>query len=281
MNNLIRAGLYVIASSLAFASMGALIKQTSADIPNETLVFFRNVVALLILTPWVLARGFATLNTRVFSLHVLRSAAGLTAMYCYFFALASIPLAEAVILHMTAPLFIPIIAWIWLKEPASSRTKWAIGIGYIGILLILKPGSGIFTFVALFALASGLFASIAMVCIRRMAATEPPLRIVWYFTLISTVISTIPLLWTWHIPEPSMIGTLVLIGALATLGQLLLTRGYTLAPAGQVGGFAYSEVVFGFTLGWIVWNELPDSLSVIGILTVCSAGMLILSHARR
>ena len=124
-------------------------------------------------------------------------------------------------------------------------------------------------------------AAIAMVCIRRMAATEPPIRIVWYFSLISTVISAIPLLWTWQIPEPPLIGMLVLIGALATLGQLLLTRGYTLAPAGQVGGFAYSEVVFGFALGWIVWNELPDGLSVIGILVVCSAGMLILSHARK
>ncbi len=281
MNTLIRAGLYVIASSLAFASMGALIKQTSADIPNETLVFFRNVVALAILTPWVLARGITTLNTQVFALHLLRSAAGLTAMYCYFFALASIPLAEAVILHMTAPLFIPIIAWIWLKEPVPSRTKWAIAIGYFGILLILQPGSGIFTFVALLALASGLFAAIAMVCIRRMATTEPPIRIVWYFTVISTIISSIPLFWTWHIPEPSLIGKLVLIGAIAILGQLLLTQGYTLAPAGQVGGFAYSEVVFGFTLGWIVWNELPNSLSSIGILVVCSAGMLILIHARK
>ncbi len=270
-----------MASSLAFASMGALIKESSTQIPNEILVFFRNIVALLILTPWVLASGLAKLNTRVFSLHLLRSAAGLSAMYCYFFALAYIPLAEAVILHMTAPLFIPIIAWMWLRESVPSQTKWAIGIGYSGILLILQPGSGVFTFFALFALASGLFAAIAMVCIRRMAATEPPIRIVWYFSLISTVISAIPLLWTWQIPEPPLIGMLVLIGALATLGQLLLTRGYTLAPAGQVGGFAYSEVVFGFALGWIVWNELPDGLSVIGILVVCSAGMLILSHARK
>lgn len=269
-----------MASSLVFASMGALIKELSTQVSNEVLVFSRNIVALLILTPWVLAKGLAKLKTHSFSLHLFRSVAGLSAMYCYFFALAYIPLADAVILHMTTPLFIPIIAWMWLRESVPSRTKWAIGIGYLGILLILKPGSGVFPLYALFALASGLFAAIAMVCIRRMAATEPPIRIVWYFTLISTVISSIPLLWTWQIPEPSLIGILVLIGALATLGQLLLTRGYTLAPAGQVGGFAYSEVVFGFTLGWIVWNELPDSLSVIGILAVCSAGMLILSRHR-
>ena len=281
MNDITRAGIYLVASSLTFSIMGALIKDAADHLPNEILVFFRNIVALLILTPWVLATGVAKLKTHLFPLHLLRSVAGLTAMYCYFFALKYLPLAEAVILHMTTPLFIPIIAWVCLRESAPSQAKWAVGIGYLGILLILKPGSGIFTFVALFALASGLFAAIAMVCIRRMAVTEPPIRIVWYFSFLSTVISFIPLLWIWQLPEPSEIGSLILIGALATLGQLLLTRGYTLAPAGQVGGFAYSEVVFGFTIGWMVWHELPDGFSLLGILSVCVAGMLILTPRRR
>ncbi len=260
--------------------MGALIKGFSAYTENEVLVFFRNAVALLILTPWVLASGVTSLKTSVFSLHFFRSAAGLTAMYCYFFALTKIPLAEAVILHMTTPIFIPIIAWMWLRELVPTSTKLALTIGYFGILLIVKPGTGVFTVGALFAVGSGFFAAIAMVCIRRMATTEPAIRIVWYFSLIGTLLSTIPLLWTWQMPQLSLIGILVLIGGLATVGQLCLTRGFTLAPAAQVGAFEYSEVVFGFLLGWIIWNELLDSLALVGVLSVFTAGFLILRHNR-
>ncbi len=280
MTHLTRAGLYVIASTLAFASMGALIKHSSMMIPNEVLVFFRNLVALLILTPWALATGVSNLKTSCLSLHLLRAGAGLTAMYCYFFALAHIGLAEAVTLHMTTPLFIPIIAWLWLRESIPSTNNWAIGLGYVGVLISLKPGHGVLTSIAWFALASGLFAAVAMVCFRRLAATEHPFRIVWYFSLIGTIVSAVPLLWAWQPLTPSIVATLVVIGSLATAGQLFLTRGYSLAAAGHAGAFAYSEVVFGFTLGWILWSEIPDALSLIGMILVCLAGILVLSEAR-
>ena len=106
-NNLPRGALLMLASGLLFAAMGALIKNLSATLPNEMLVFFRSLIGLLVLTPWLLHRGPSYFATRRLGAHLLRALTGLAAMYCFFYALGRLPLAEAVLLNYSAPLFIP------------------------------------------------------------------------------------------------------------------------------------------------------------------------------
>ena len=107
-----------------------------------------------------------------------------------------------------------------------------------------------------------------------MAETEPTVRIVFYFAVISTLISTIPLTWAWQTPTLHTWGMLLGVGALATVAQLLLTQSYTLAPAAQVGPFTYVAVIFAGAIGWYAWGEIPDIYSFIGALLVCCAGIL-------
>ena len=241
--------------------------------PIEMMVFFRNLFGLLALIPLLLHSGMS-LRTGNPRWHFSRALFGLSAMYCFFYALGKLPLADAVLLNYTAPLFTPLIALLWLHERVPVNVRWAIAVGFAGILLILKPGHDLFTPVTLIGLASGFFAAFAMTSIRRMAQTEPALRIVFYFSALATAVSALPLLWVWHKVAWTDLAPLVGLGVLASIGQLFLTKAYTLAPAARVGALTYATVVFAALLGWLFWGETLDGLSVAGALLVGTGGAM-------
>jgi len=281
-NRPIAGALHMLSSALVFAIMGALVKTLSQSLSIEMVVFFRNVFALIFIIPWVCYRNPAGgIKTSKFYFHVLRSVAGLGAMYCYFYALAHMKLGEAVLLSYTTPLFIPIIAYLWIKESVPRKVIAAVIIGFAGIMLILKPGSGLFDPVAVIGLAAGILASFAMVTIRRMAPTEPPVRIVFYYTLMATVFSCVPLLWAWQTPGTTLWWILILTGLVAVSGQLLMTKAYNLAPAAQVGPFMYAVVVFATIMGFLFWGESLDILSLGGAVLVCLAGIMATLHFQK
>ena len=274
-NQPLAGALYVLSASLTFAALGAMIKVVSTSLSNEMVVFFRNLCALIFILPWIwYKRPPGGVKTAFFQFHLLRTLAGLGAMYCFFYAIAHLRLSEACLLASTAPLFIPMIAYLWIREPVAQKVRVAIIIGFIGIVLILKPGSGVFQPVAMVGLAAGVFVAVAMVSIRRMSTSEPTIRIVFYFTVLSTLISAVPLVWSWQSPQPKIWWLLVLIGLLAAVGQMLLTKGYSLAPAAQVGPFTYGNVVFATVLGWLFWGESLDFMTWAGAFLICIAGII-------
>jgi drug/metabolite transporter (DMT)-like permease len=197
-------------------------------------------------------------------------------MYCYFYAIAQLGLSEAILLNYSLPLFVPLIARAWLREDVPPRLWQALGLGFLGILLILRPGIGVFRPAALAALAAALLAALAQVGVRRLTRTEPVVRIVFYFAAISTVVSAVPLVSEWTTPKKGLWIVLVALGILATLAQLFLTQAYSHAPAAQVGPFIYSAVVFAGLMDWWLWGRLPDAWFAVGAILVCAAGILAL-----
>jgi drug/metabolite transporter (DMT)-like permease len=270
--------LYAVGAGLAFAIMGAFIKTAAQSLPNETVVFLRNLFGLLILTLWLRPRP-RDLRTQRPGGHLLRAVFGLTAMYCFFYALARLHLATAMLLNYSTPLFIPLIAWAWLGERPAPAVWLAVVLGFAGVALILKPGFALLSWAGLAGLLAGLFAALAMTNIRRISATEPVSRIVLYFAGLGTLISALPMCWAWRTPSRLEAGLMLGAGLFATLGQLWLTRAYSLAPAARIGSLVYSAVVFAALLGWLLWDERPDLLSVLGMLLVAAAGMLATTRA--
>ena len=273
-DNLPRGAALMLAAALLFAAAGAIVKHVSEQLPNEMVVFFRSFFGLLALAPFFLRHGPRHYATRRLGAHLVRALAGLTAMYCYFYAISRLPLAEAVLLNYTAPLFIPLAALLWVGEPFGRKLWWPIGVGFVGIVLILKPGLSLLAPIALVGLASGLFSALAMAGIRKLTDTEPAIRVVFYFSLASTLVSALPLAWSWQTPAADLWFPLFLIGVLSTAAQILMTRGYAHAPAAQVGPFLYAIVVFAGIFGWALWQEIPDRLSFAGTLLVVLAGVL-------
>ena len=274
-----RGALFMVASAALFAAMGAGIKLASRELPNAMVVFFRNAVGLGVLLPWLLRDGVRGLHTRDVPGHVVRGLAGLAAMYCFFYAIANLRLADAVLLNQSVPLFLPLVGSLWLGEAFPPRLYRVLALGLVGIMLILKPGTGLFTFAALVGLASAVLAAVAQVGIRRLTLTEPVTRIVFYFGLIGSLASAIPAAMAWRRPSPPLWGVLLTIGVCATFGQLALTRAYAHAPVAQVGPFIYAGPVFAGFLDWWIWNTLPDTLFVLGAGLVVLAAVLMLRRS--
>lgn len=258
--------------------MGVGIRFVAAELPNEVVVFFRNLLGLIILVPWLARRGLGGLATKVPGLHVLRAAAGLAAMYCFFYAIAHIALAEAMLLKLTAPFFIPLVALLWLREDVPPAVWFGIGIGFTGVTLILAPDldtepAGVSP-IALIGLLGGALAAVAKVTIRRLSRTEPTMRIVFFFAAIACGIAAIPLIWSWQTPSVTASAWLVMIAVCATLGQLLLTTGLSLAPASRMGAFGFSSVIFASLYGWLLWQEVLSWDFLAGLLLIVVAGLL-------
>lgn len=280
--NLRRGALFAVASAAALAVSATCIKAASASVPNGVIVFMRSGLGLALMLPWLLRRGSAGIRTRRLGGHLWRALFGVASMYCYFYAIGQLSLAEAVLLTYSMPLYVPFIAWLWLGERPSKAAFPSALLGLVGIGLIVKPGVGGFASIAaLVGAISGLAAAAAMVSIRRITNTEPATRIVFYFMLTATTITALPLPWVWQTPPTGSLPILVAIGATATLGQWLVTKAYAAAPAAQIGPFTYSAVVFAGLLGWLIWGEQPDRTSVLGILLVIGSCLLAIVPARR
>ena len=280
-NDLPRGAAFMVASAFLFAAMGATVKLASQELSNTMVVFVRSALSLLMLLPWLAWQGPGGLATRRPFEHLVRGLAGLAAMYCFFFAIGHMRLADAVLLNYSLPLFVPFIESAWLGEPFEKPLWPGIVIGFLGLVLILKPGLSIFDPVALVGLAAALFAALAQVGVRRLTSTEPVTRIVFYFGIVSTAASAVPAAFTWTPPPRSLLPTLLALGLTATLAQLSMTRAYAYAPAAQVGPFIYSSVVFAWLFDWGFFKALPDALTLGGAVLVCSAGILTLKLARK
>jgi drug/metabolite transporter (DMT)-like permease len=204
---------------------------------------------------------------------MIRGFTGVTAMFCFFYTIGHIALAEAVLVKMTVPFFLPIVAWLWLREVISLRTWLAIIGGFAGVAVIMDVSSGSVNPVMWVALAGAAIMSVAKVSIRRMAVSEPAQRVVFYFALFATLFSALPLPWASTLPVGTDYLWLFGIGLVATGGQYAMTTAYQIARPGQVGVYNYSSVVWAALLGWMFWGETLVLTTLIGTLLIVAAGV--------
>jgi drug/metabolite transporter (DMT)-like permease len=272
----------MILSSLAFAVMGMCIQVCSLSLSNGMVVFFRNAAGLVFLSPLVIrAGGPRVLRTQHLKEHFVRGAAGLSSMYCFFYAIAHMRLADATLLNYTLPLFIPVVEALWLGEAFPARLAFPLGLGFLGVVVVLRPDSGLVTSVALVGLLAGLLSAVAQTGVRRLTRTEPTVRIVIYFAMMGSVISGLFLPFVWVTPAPAIWAVIVLMGLAATTGQLLMTKAYSFAPASQIGGFVYTGVIFAALLDWLRLDLVPSPSFFAGALLVMASGALMFRLAGR
>ena len=278
--SLVLGAIFVVVAEFCMATMGALVKTLGQTMPSEMAVFARNLAGLLVLIPLTVSQKNFSLKTDCLHLHLFRSITGLLAMYCFFYAIIHIPLADSMLLKMTAPLFMPLVALFWLKEGISNWTVYALIVGFAGVWLVLDP-TGEMNWVALIGIAGGLLAAIAKVSIRRLSKTEPNIRVVFYFAFVGTVVSIFPALWNWQTPTINGIWLMIAIGFVGTLGQLALTRAYSVSNAGTVAPLTYFSVIFGGIYGYLFWQEIPAERFLLGAVLIAMAGLLTLRKKPR
>jgi drug/metabolite transporter (DMT)-like permease len=266
------AGLIVLAF-LAVAVMSALGK--AAGVSTSAIVFFQNFISLLLFLPWALRDGIGQLKTKHLLLHAVRGLGGVLSQVLMFIAILKMPLMNTVLLSNSAPLFIPLVAWVWLREKIGASTALSLGIGFVGILLILKPGASLLRNpAALVATAAAVCSAVALVTVNRLSSTEPTYRILFYYFLIASLLTAPFLPFGWRSPTAAHWLILLGIGVCQAASQLLIIFAYRYARPGRIAPFNYSVVVFSGLIGWIVWHNRPDALALVGVVLVTAGGVL-------
>lgn len=271
----------MVGAAFLFAVMSVMVKLLSHGLPNAMVVFLRSALSLLVLAPPALHRGLAQLKTRHLREHILRGSVGMAAMYCFFFVIAKLGLAEALLLNYSLPLFIPLVERAWLREPTPPGIWKPLALGMLGLVFILKPGLALFQPAALVGVLGAVSAATAQVGVRRLTLTESVTTIVFYFAVTSTLIGLGPALFAWVTPSLHSVPLIFAMVVAGTVAQLAMTRAYQLAPAAEVGPFIYGSVAFAAVFDWLIFSRHPDALSSLGTALVIVAGVLALRGRKR
>lgn len=254
----VQGALWMSASAAFFAIMINLVRHLTDHLDPLQVVFFRNVFSLLALLPWLIQKGAGALRTERLYLHILRALFGIAAMLLWFNTLARMPLAEATALSFTAPVFTSILAVLFLKEIMYRHRLLAIALGFLGALIIIRPGIAALNPVAVLAVVTALVWGSATVLLKYMSRTETTSAMVIYLPLFLTPISLFPALFVWEWPSLELWGTAILFGTVGTLGHFCLTRAISIADATSVIPFDYLRLPFVAIIAFIAYGETAD-----------------------
>jgi drug/metabolite transporter (DMT)-like permease len=275
---------YRVMAMACMASLSALVKWCGQHgVPLFEIILFRNAFAFVPLGLYVWrTTGFEVLRTRRPFGHLARAMVGLTGMMCGFSAVQHLPLTEATAIQFASPLFMTALAALVLHEGVGWRRWAAVGVGFIGVLIMVHPEPGHMNLLGVaLALGSALGSAGAMVAIRQITDTERGPTIVFYFTLAGTVLGLVGSAFHWVTPDPLTLAMLIAAGLVGGVGQLLLTEALRLAPVGVVAPFDYTQLIWATAFGFLIWSELPHLTTVVGALVVAGSGVYILHRELR
>ncbi len=264
-------------ATLLFGSMEALVKWLSTDYSVWQLIFARAAFGMLPLA-WVIHRagGFAVLRTSRPGVHVTRALIGIVTTALFFLAYAHMPLADAIAIGFTGPLFLTVLSVPLLGETVGPRRWAALGVGFLGVLLIARPGGDAFGWLALLPLFGALGYALAVICVRRMSRTESNAAIVFYHTAACALVSSVALPFVWVTPDlVGWIG-LVAVGVIGGTAQMFMTQAFRLTPAAVVAPFDYSRIILAIGFGVVLFADMPDSWTLTGAGVVIACGLYIL-----
>lgn len=282
-----KLSLKAVGSALAgfffMALVGVFIKlEEKGSATIEWIVFIQYFTCLIVMTLLASKNKFRDLKTNNFKYLIIRSVAGVLAFSCYVISVTKIPLVNATLLNNTAPVFIPLITLFWLKNKIDEKIWWGISIGFIGIIFIIKPSEGmLFRSGDLFGLAAGILLAMAYVALKILTKTESNITIIFYYSLISSILSLPFAISNWSNPPLIIWVYGVLCGVSFILCLYLIQYAYRYADAVKLSPFNYSVIVFSGLFDWIIFDHVPGISSLLGIALVTVGGILaILLHEK-
>jgi drug/metabolite transporter (DMT)-like permease len=248
----LRGALWILLAAAVLTIMGALVKHTGKDVPAFQMVFIRSLIAVALVVPFMLRTGLSVFRTKRPGIHVFRILMGTTGMFCVFYALSHLPLAETVAIVFSRPLFAVWLAILFLSEKVGWRRIAAALTGFAGVLILVRPGTEVFDPASLVAVMAAVTAGSVAVIIKKMSTTEAavPLSVEqWIY--------------------------LVLIGVTGVSGMAALTKGFSTGDTSFVTPFDYSRLIYATLIGLFIFGEHPDHWSVVGALIIVASGYYI------
>lgn len=277
----LRAVALMIGSACSFGVMAILIRHASHSLHAFEIAFFRSLFGALATAPLLMPNGLRRLHTNRLWFYVMRCAIGTIGMLAGFWAIAHLPLAQAIALSYSSPLFVTIGAVIFLGEVVRARRWSAVVAGFVGVLVIVRPGTDGFTAASLVALLAAASTGTVTISIKFLSRSDPPDTIVLLTTWLWVPLSLPFALVVWQMPPAALWPALIVIGVLGTLGQYFWTHALRLADASTLAPFSYLQLVIVSVLAWLVFDEVLDRYTVFGAAIVIGASLYIARREAR
>lgn len=264
--------------SMSFASLflslvPVFIKTLHNAVPVDEKIFSRALIAAIV-TSFLMIRKRESFRPGNIRLLLTRSTLGSAGMFLYFRAIENLQLSEAVTLNRLSPFFVLIFAAAFLREKLVRFQILAIFLAFMGVVVIVQPGRIPLTQGSIFAVFSAIFAGGAYTSLRALRKYDPPLRIVFWFSVFLAVLSLPSVLTSGVIPGTTDLLLLLAIGISGVLGQILMTFAYRYAPGGEVAIYGYLSVVFSIIWQMLIWNSIPSAFVTGGAVLVLAGGLL-------
>jgi drug/metabolite transporter (DMT)-like permease len=266
-----------------FTCLDTTSKYLSQHYPVPAIVWVRYVVHMVLMLAVLAPRmGMGLVRTANLRLQIIRGVVLTASSLVFLSALRLMPLAEAASIAFMTPIIIAVLAGPVLNEKVGGRTWLALAAGFAGVLLIVRPGGGLFTWAALLPLASAFMMALYQMLTSKLAGRDAPLTTLFYPAVIGTVLVPIAFPHQLALPAgPLDAGLFVLIGVLGGLGHFFLIRAHDYAPTSTLSPFMYAQLLTAVLLGWLVFGQLPDAVSAVGMATIAASGLLLILGHRR
>jgi drug/metabolite transporter (DMT)-like permease len=259
-----------------FSGVSALIKTLGQDVPSAEMVFFRCLFGLIVIVPFVARDGLKVFRTARPDLHMVRVVCAVIGMNCGFYAMTHLELATAVALGYTRPLFMIVLAVMFLGEVVRWRRGLATFVGFLGVLIILRPTDVPIGLPAVAALISALAVAGAMSVVRQQAAVDGPATIMVWFGTGTALLTAIPAAFVWEAPQSSQWVLLVAIGVCASVGQYMMIKAFTYGEATVMNPIDYLQILLAAAMGFWLFKEVPSIWTGVGAIVIIVSTLYIL-----
>jgi drug/metabolite transporter (DMT)-like permease len=273
---------FMIAATVLFAGTAALAKMMAATYPVGEVLFFRSFSSLAACAVFVLPfTGFSVFLTKRPRDHFIRGVSQSISQTFTVLAVSMMPLAGAIAINFSAPLWSALLSVLWLRERAGPARWTALFVGFVGVLIVTHPGVDSLQVGALYALGNAILYGSVTVAVRGMTATESTSTLLMWQMVTISVLHSLLLLFGFHLPTIPDAAMLILSGVANAIGQFFWTRALVLAPATAVSPFYYLMLVWALVLGYLIWGDVPTLGLLIGSSIVVACGLFLLWHEAR
>lgn len=269
--------LWALLATGLFSVVAAMAKVAVNEYHVLQILFFRQICVFLSSLPSITRSFPDSLKTQYPSIHALRLSGAFIALSCGIWAVAVLPLTTAITLSFAQVFFVALIALKFLNEPVGRQRIVAVLLGFIGVLMIIRPGmNGVFNLQTLIPVAGAIGAAIAATSVRKLSQTESTATLLVYQAVFIGLLSGIPLFWLWVTPDFFGLALLITMGILATVANWLGVKALRLGDASVVGNIQYTQLIYAAILGYLVFSEVPDVYTISGASVIIGSSAYIL-----
>ena len=277
----LKGAVTLMAAAAGFSVMVLLVKMAGERLHVTQILLVRQAIMMLIVMPSVLNHFPGCLKTKRLDLQIMRVVFALVAMLCGFYSIIHMPLADAVAIGFAKSFFVTIFA-IWLLKEVVGIRRWAaVGVGFIGVIVMMRPGSEGFDPNAILALIGAAGAGLVMVIIRKLSQTDQPITTLSYQAFLVAFCVALPALYYWQPPTAIEWGLMVAIGVVSYGAQMLNIYAYSWGEASVLASLDYVRLLYATFLGWLVFDTFPGPYTWLGALVIIGASIYTVQRERK